>query len=135
MSRAVTWLKMAGAGIVLIVGGPAFVEYVRPSEEELFKRYNPELQKKALENRDRREKEFDDYVNKLKEWSKSDKSSVSRLTMAPVLPPINSAESFWVAAQEDADRKRAEMEARTVRDKEEARIQREEMRKELQGGK
>ncbi|KAL1863639.1 Assembly factor cbp4 [Paecilomyces lecythidis] len=116
MSRAGTWLKMAGAAIVLCVGGPAFVEYIRPSEEELFKRYNPDLQKKSLENRDRREKEFDDYVNKLKEWSKSDKS-------------------IWVAAQEDADRKRAEMEARTVRAKEEARIQREEMRKELQGGK
>ncbi|KAJ9210812.1 hypothetical protein DTO166G4_7583 [Paecilomyces variotii] len=116
MSRAVTWMKMAGAGIVLCVGGPAFVQYIRPTEEELFKRYNPELQKKSLENRERREKEFDDYVTKLKEWSKSDKS-------------------IWVSAQEDADRKRAEMEARTVRAKEEARIQKEEMRKELLGEK
>jgi CBP4 len=43
-------------------------------------RYNPELQRKSLENRDRREQEFDEYVNKLKEWSKSDKSSMLTLT-------------------------------------------------------
>lgn len=46
-----------------------------------------------------------------------------------------SAQIVWVSAQEDADRKRAEMEARTVRAKEEARIQKEEMRKELLGEK
>ena len=42
-----------------------------------MQKYNPELQKASIENRDRREKEYDDYVNKLKEWSKSDKSSES----------------------------------------------------------
>ncbi|KAL1999256.1 hypothetical protein VTN02DRAFT_4811 [Thermoascus thermophilus] len=116
MSRAWTWTKMAVVGLVLCVGGPAFVEYIRPTDEELFQRYNPELQKRSLEQRARREQEFDDYVNKLKEWSKSDKS-------------------IWIAAQEHQDKKRAEMEARTARASEEARIQAEEMRKELQGGK
>jgi len=42
----------------------------------ISQRYNPELQKRSLEERERRQQEFDDYVNKLKEWSKSDKSSM-----------------------------------------------------------
>lgn len=41
----------------------------------------------------------------------------------------------WLAAQDQADEKRAAIEARTARAKEEARIQREEMRKELLGEK
>ncbi|KAL2217009.1 hypothetical protein M432DRAFT_468162 [Thermoascus aurantiacus ATCC 26904] len=114
MSRAWTWTKMLGVGLVLCVGGPAFVEYIRPTDEELFKRYNPELQKRSLEERERRQQEFDDYVNKLKEWSKSDKS-------------------IWIAAQEYQEKKRKEMEAQAARAKEEARIQAEQMRKELQG--
>lgn len=62
-------------GILISIGGPAFVEYIRPTDEELRKRYNPDLQKRAAEQGSRREQEFDDYVTKLKEWSKSDKSS------------------------------------------------------------
>lgn len=46
-----------------------------PSEEELFKKYNPDLQKKSLENRQQKQEEFDHFVNKLKEYSKSDKHS------------------------------------------------------------
>lgn len=65
------------SGILISIGGPAFVEYIRPSDEELRKRYNPDLQKRAAEQGSRREQEFDDYVTKLKEWSKSDKSSRS----------------------------------------------------------
>lgn len=57
------------------MGGPAFVEYIRPSDEELVKRYNPDLQKRSAEQGEQRAQEFDDYVTKLKEWSKSDKSS------------------------------------------------------------
>jgi hypothetical protein len=36
-------------------------------DEELRKRYNPDLQKRAAEQGDRRAQEFDDYVHKLKE--------------------------------------------------------------------
>lgn len=64
------------SGIALSVGGPAFVQWVRPSDEELVKRYSPELQKRSAEQGDRKAQEFDDYVTKLKEWSKSDKSSM-----------------------------------------------------------
>ncbi|GES63093.1 assembly factor cbp4 [Aspergillus terreus] len=112
MSRAGTWLKMLGAGIVICVGGPAFVQSIRPTDEELFKRYNPELQRRSLEEGDRRAQEFDDYVNRLKQWSKSDKS-------------------IWYAAQEQQEQKRSEAEALRNQAKDEARAQREEMRKEL----
>lgn len=58
------------------MGGPAFVQYIRPTDEELVKRYNPDLQKRSAEQGQQRAQEFDDYVTKLKEWSKSDKSSM-----------------------------------------------------------
>lgn len=51
------------------------VYYVSPTEEELFLKYNPDLQKKSLENRIGKQQEFDDFVTKLKEYSKSNKSS------------------------------------------------------------
>lgn len=46
-----------------------------PTDEELFKRYNPELQKKSLEGREKRQQEFDEFVTKLKEQSRSNKPS------------------------------------------------------------
>ncbi|KAA8643386.1 hypothetical protein EYZ11_003412 [Aspergillus tanneri] len=116
MSRAGTWLKMLVAGTVICVGGPMFVQSIRPTDEELFKRYNPELQKRSQEDGDRRAQEFDDYVNRLKQWSKSDKS-------------------IWFAAQEQEKQKRSELEAQRSQAKDEAKVQREEMRKELLGDK
>ncbi|KAK6820691.1 hypothetical protein PG995_003656 [Apiospora arundinis] len=68
-----TWVKMLGVGAVCCVGGPALVYYVQPTDEELFKRYNPELQKKSLERRFERQKEFDDFVTQLKDFSKDDR--------------------------------------------------------------
>ena len=47
--------------------------YVTPAEGELFNRFSPELQKRNLENRPRRQAEYEDFVGKLKEYSKSDK--------------------------------------------------------------
>ncbi|KAI9754499.1 MAG: assembly factor cbp4 [Chaenotheca gracillima] len=67
------WVKMLGAGGLMVVGGPLLVQYVTPSEEELFKRYNPDLQKRSLENREQRQEEFNQFVAKLKDYSKSDK--------------------------------------------------------------
>jgi hypothetical protein len=70
--------------------------YVTPTEEEIFKvnitratctpisfsvilttsqRYNPELQKRALETREQRQRDFDDFAMRLREASKSDKPS------------------------------------------------------------
>ena len=51
-------------------------------------KYNPDLQKRSLENREQKQQDFDNFVNKLKEYSKSDK-------------PI------WIAAAEDEARQRA----------------------------
>jgi hypothetical protein len=41
----------------------------------LYQKYNPDLQRKSLENRRQREEEWDAYVNKLKGYSRSDKNS------------------------------------------------------------
>lgn len=64
------------SGLALCIGGPAMVQALRPSDEELVKRYSPELKKRSQEQGTAKEQEFDDYVKKLKEWSKSDKSSM-----------------------------------------------------------
>ncbi|KAF1808739.1 hypothetical protein P152DRAFT_404663, partial [Eremomyces bilateralis CBS 781.70] len=60
---------------VCVIGGPALVYYVTPTEEELFKKYNPDLQRRAIQNRQKREEEFDKFVTDLKKHSKSDKTS------------------------------------------------------------
>jgi hypothetical protein len=39
-------------------------------------KYNPELQKRSLENRAEKQQDFDNFVMKLKEYSKSDKPSM-----------------------------------------------------------
>ncbi|KAI9716779.1 MAG: assembly factor cbp4 [Candelaria pacifica] len=88
MPNYAMWTKMLSAGAVMCIGGPALVYYVTPTEEELFKRYNPELQKRSLENRYERQQDFDNFVCKLKEYSKSKK-------------PI------WVVAAEDEERTRS----------------------------
>ncbi|MCJ1374065.1 assembly factor cbp4 [Loxospora ochrophaea] len=76
MSKAALYIKMFTAGATLCIGGPALIYYVTPTEEELFKaghRYNPELQRRSLENRQGRQEDFDNFVGRLKEYSKSDK--------------------------------------------------------------
>ncbi|KAK1758651.1 Assembly factor cbp-4 [Echria macrotheca] len=67
------WTKMLVVGGVVCVGGPAVTMWLTPTDEELFKKYNPELQKRSLDRRYERQKEFDDFVTKLKEQSKSSK--------------------------------------------------------------
>ncbi|KAI0600602.1 CBP4-domain-containing protein [Biscogniauxia sp. FL1348] len=109
--RLGTWLKMLVVGGTICVGGPAFVFWVQPTDEELFQRYSPELKKKSLERRYERQKEFDDFVTQLKEYSKSDK-------------PI------W-AVQEDALRKKKEeMLRQDFTNAEEAKARKEAMRRE-----
>lgn len=56
-----------------MIGGPSLMYYVTPSEGELFQRFSPELQASNLANRARRQREYEDFVGKLKEYSKSDK--------------------------------------------------------------
>lgn len=103
------------SGAVLCIGGPALIYYVSPSEEELFLRYNPDLQKRSLENRFQKQQDFDNFVGKLKEYSRSDK-------------PI------WEAAAEDERRSRDGKIAETQRLVEEMRKRKEEIRRSGSGG-
>jgi hypothetical protein len=64
------------SGALCCIGGPALIYYVSPTEEELFLKYNPELQKRSLENRAAKQQDFDDFVGRLKKYSKSDKPSM-----------------------------------------------------------
>ncbi|KAI1766753.1 CBP4-domain-containing protein [Hypoxylon sp. FL1150] len=109
--RLGTWVKMLAAGGVICVGGPALVMWVQPTDEELFKKYNPELQKKSLERRYEKQKDFDDFVVRLKEYSKSDK-------------PI------WTVREEAERQKKEEMLRQDFLDAEEARARKEALRKE-----
>ncbi|KAI0192810.1 CBP4-domain-containing protein [Astrocystis sublimbata] len=112
------WLTMLGVGGAVSVGGPLFVMWLQPTDEELFKRYNPDLQKRSLEGRHERQQEFDDFVCKLKEYSKSDK-------------PI------WTVQAEEAEKMKQEMMRKQKQDAEAAKARMEEMRREaglLKGG-
>ncbi|CZT21050.1 related to Assembly factor cbp4 [Ramularia collo-cygni] len=71
--KSITYLKMAATGGIICIGGPALVYWVTPSEEELFLKYNPELQRRSIEKRKENQENFDTFVGKLKEYSKSDK--------------------------------------------------------------
>ncbi|SPQ19444.1 282b41eb-ffae-47bc-beb5-d23dc8b98b64 [Thermothielavioides terrestris] len=105
------WTKMLVVGGAVIVGGPALTRWVMPTDEELFQRYNPELKKRSLERRVERQQEFDDFVTRLKEYSKSDK-------------PI------WIV-QAEAEKERArQAAAEAVRMAEEAKARREAIRRE-----
>ncbi|KAF2017424.1 CBP4-domain-containing protein [Aaosphaeria arxii CBS 175.79] len=95
-----TYVKAISAGAAICIGGPAFVYYISPTEEEIFKKYNPELQKRALANREVRQQEFDSFVNHLKEASRSEK-------------PI------WIA-QKEMEKKLSEDRAQRLRDERES---------------
>lgn len=133
-----TYLFFTISGIAISAGGPALVQALRPSDEELVKRYNPDLRKRSEEQGDKKAQEFDDYVIKLKEWSKSDKSSMSRTRGMDYSRYFRTNVILflvWVAAQEELDAKRALAESQKAKAKEETRVQREEMRKEMLGEK
>merc|ERR1712225_136534 len=94
------WGKMLGAGAICCIGGPALVIWVSPTEEELFQKYNPGLQK---------QEDFDHFAMKLREYSKSDR-------------PI------WVAAEQDERKTRDGKIAEQAKLIEEMRKRKEEMR-------
>ena len=59
----------------MCVGGPMLTVYVMPTDEELFQKYNPELQKRSLERREERTTEFNEWLQNLKRQSRSNKPS------------------------------------------------------------
>ncbi|KND87376.1 Assembly factor cbp-4, partial [Tolypocladium ophioglossoides CBS 100239] len=100
-----------GRGVIVSVGGPALTYWLTPTEEELRSRYNPDLLKQSIEKREEREQEFDEFVTRLKEYSKSDK-------------PI------WIVVKEEEERRRkAALEAGRVQQRE-ADARRDEIRRE-----
>lgn len=112
--KATPWRLYAKMGAVFFgvsLGGPLLINYVSPTEAELFLRYNPDLQKKSLENRFQKQKDFDDFVVRLKEYSKGDR-------------PI------WEEAAEADKRKKEAMSSETRKLVEEMEKRKREMRKE-----
>ncbi|KAF8472610.1 hypothetical protein BDZ91DRAFT_715424 [Kalaharituber pfeilii] len=103
-----TILKMALGGGLVLIGGPALTYYVMPEPDELFKRYNPELQKRALAEREARIAAHAEFMHKLEKYSKSDK-------------PI------WQLAAEDQKRQRAEAAAERKRVRDELERQKQEI--------
>ncbi|TFB03474.1 hypothetical protein CCMA1212_004699 [Trichoderma ghanense] len=104
------WIKVLVGGSIISIGGPALTFWLVPTEEELRSRYNPELLKRSLEGREERQQEFDQFVTRLKEYSKSDK-------------PI------WAVMKEEEERqKKAGLEAARLQ-QQEAAARREEMRR------
>lgn len=74
----------------MCIGGPALIYYVTPTEEELFLRYNPELQRRSLERRQEKQEDFEQFVGRLKEYSKSEKpgKSFGLPSLSTFLPQI-----------------------------------------------
>lgn len=98
MSRAGMYAKMGGVFLACALGGPAIMYAVTPSEGELFKRFSPDLQKRNLEMREERTRNYEDFVSKMKEYSKDGR-------------PI------WIVAEEDQQRARREWLAKQEEEK------------------
>ncbi|OAL19856.1 hypothetical protein AYO22_09383 [Fonsecaea multimorphosa] len=107
---------MAGVFVLCCVGGPALMYYVTPAEGEVFKRFNPDLQKRNLELREQRLKNNEEFVSKLIEYSKSDK-------------PV------WIVAAEAEKREKAEKLAKAAEQGTERETIREQMRRAQAEGK
>ncbi|KEZ41336.1 hypothetical protein SAPIO_CDS7445 [Scedosporium apiospermum] len=103
------WTKVLLGGAAISVGGPYLTMKLIPTQEELFKRYNPDLQKRSLENKDKREQEFDDFVSMIKQASKSDKH-------------------IWISLKEMEDERKKKERAQMRQDAADARARRQQMR-------
>ncbi|KAG5953642.1 hypothetical protein E4U58_000331 [Claviceps cyperi] len=102
---------MIVAGIGISVGGPLLTMRLMPTEDELRSRYNPDLLKKSTEEREERQEEFDVFVNRLKEYSRSDK-------------PI------WTVMMEEEERQKKAVLGAARAQQREADAQKEQMRRE-----
>ncbi|SPO00181.1 related to Assembly factor cbp-4 [Cephalotrichum gorgonifer] len=103
------WAKMLAGGGLIAVGGPYLTMKLTPTEEELFKKYNPELQARSLANRGKKEQEFEDFVTNMKEAAKSDKH-------------------IWISLKEMEDRKKSAALAQNRKDAEDEKERQKQMR-------
>ncbi|KAF2447314.1 CBP4-domain-containing protein [Karstenula rhodostoma CBS 690.94] len=111
-----TYMKAIGAGAALCIGGPALVWYVTPTEEEIFKKYNPDLQKRALAQRETRQQEFDDFVTHLKEAARSDKpiwTAQKEMDQKRSLEKTQRLRDEQASFTAEAERRRAEIRSST----------------------
>ncbi|KAG5913750.1 hypothetical protein E4U61_006558 [Claviceps capensis] len=98
-------------GVGISVGGPLLTMRLVPTEDELRSRYNPDLLKKSNDEREERQEDFDVFVNRLKEYSRSDK-------------PI------WTVMIEEEERQKKAALSTARAQRREADTQREQMRRE-----
>ena len=95
-----------------------------------MKRYNPELQRRSLENRQGKQQDFDGFVGKLKEYSNSSKPSMYyQLGRIHSLSADSKRMTVWVVAEEDEARTRAKAAQERQRAAEEIEKRREEIRR------
>jgi hypothetical protein len=106
------YVKMGLTFSVFAIGGPAAMYYLTPGPDELFQKFSPELQASNLANRDRRQRDYEDFVSKLKEYSKSDKH-------------------IWEAAAEAQEKARRDIELRARQEEEAKRSIKEGIRAEV----
>ncbi|EXJ86443.1 hypothetical protein A1O3_03394 [Capronia epimyces CBS 606.96] len=90
-------------------------DIVTPSEGEIFSKFNPDLQKRNLELRDQRQQNYQEFLDQLKEHSKSDK-------------PI------WIAAAEAQAKAKEELVKQKEEEKSMQQKIKEELRAEVQRG-
>ncbi|KAL9624685.1 MAG: hypothetical protein Q9160_001039 [Pyrenula sp. 1 TL-2023] len=68
---------MAGLAAAFPVVTWGVMELTVPKDGEVFKEFSPELQKKNLELRDERERDYQEFLDELKKHSKSEKPSMT----------------------------------------------------------
>lgn len=99
----------------MCVGGPMLTVYLMPTDEELFKKYNPELQKRSLERREERLAEFDEWLANLKRQSKINKPIwVVQEEEAKAAREAKFEEERRAAAELEAQREAMQKEAASV---------------------
>ncbi|KAL8683482.1 MAG: hypothetical protein Q9186_000522 [Xanthomendoza sp. 1 TL-2023] len=85
MSKAGLYIKMFATHATLS-------KHPRATVTDLRQKYNPDLQRKSLENRQGRQQDFDNFVTKLKEYSKSDRPIWEAAAQDEARTKANSAE-------------------------------------------
>jgi hypothetical protein len=97
-------------------------------------RYNPELQKRSLERRQEKQEDFDNFVGRLKEYSKSEKPSKPPLSNPrPRQEHQTNFATVWAAWEKDVERRRAVHAAEQVQAQRAEQSASEALRQEIKG--
>lgn len=86
---------------------PTSYQETRPLRRD-FQKYNPELQRRSLERRKEKQEDFDTFVNKLKDYSKSDKHSMLYPDFCRDVTMLMFDETVWQVWEDELAKKRAE---------------------------